>query len=569
MFANKPERTTMAAPALLLDYVYDREAADPDRIYMTQPIGGGKVIDYTWGQTMEQARRLATYLQECGVGPGVKVALLSKNSAHFIIAELAIWMAGGATVAIFATESAGTIRFVLEHSEAALILVGKLDNWEHQKEGVPPGMRRIALPLSPPGAGESWDDIMARSAPMPGRPTRQPEDMAALIYTSGSTGQPKGVMHSFGHMHTATQTFVQVLNLHQDDRGISYLPLAHAMERGYIECTSFIAGFRLYFADSLDTFLADLQRARPTVFLSVPRLWLKFQQGVYSKIAPERLDLLLRLPLVGKLVGRKILAGLGLDHARLAGTGSAPTPDGMVEWYHRLGLNLIEGYGMSEDFCLSHISDAGHPCPGHVGRPMPGVQSRIGEDGEILIKSPGCFMGYYKLPELNAESFTEDGYFRTGDLGEYNAEGLLRVTGRKKELFKTAKGKYVAPAPIEASLCAHPMLELAMVSGVGQAAAYALVELKDELRGKMDDPATRSMVEAALGRHLQDVNAHLSDCEKLQMLVIADQPWSIENGCLTPTMKIKRSRIEASASASVDSLYAAHSPIVWAHMEAS
>lgn len=555
------------AETTLLDYVYDWEARHPDRVYLTQPIGGGKVIDYTWGQVLDQSRRMATYLRACGVGPGAKVAMLAKNSAHFIIAELAIWMAGGATVAIFATESASTIRFVLEHSEASLLFVGKLDNWGHQQEGVPATMRRIALPLAPADAGERWDDIMARTAPMPGRPNRAPDEMAALIYTSGSTGQPKGVMHSFGRMLAATRIFVQALHITQDDRAISYLPLAHAMERGYIECTSFIAGFRLYFADSLDTFLADLQRARPTMFLSVPRLWLKFQQGVYSKVPPARLNLLLRLPLVGKLVGRKILAGLGLDQVRVAGTGSAPTPDGMIEWYRRLGLNLIEGYGMSEDFCLSHVSDVEHPCPGHVGRPMPGVQTRIGEDGEILIKSPGCFLGYYKLPELNAESFTEDGFFHSGDLGEYTADGLLRVTGRKKELFKTAKGKYVAPAPIEASLCSHPMLELAMVSGVGQAAAYALVELKDELRDKINDPATRRQVEQELGRHLQEVNAHLSDCEKLQMLVIADQPWSIENGCLTPTMKIKRARIEASARPNVANWYAANTPIVWARTE--
>ena len=559
----------MAAPTLLLDYVYNWEANAPDQVYMTQPIGGGKVIDYTWAQTMDQARRMASYLQQCGVGPGVKVALLSKNCAHFIIAELAIWMAGGVTVAIFATEAAATIRFVLEHSDAALLLVGKLDGWELQQDGVPPGMRRIALPLAPQGAGERWYDIMARTAPLSGRPVRAPDDMAILIYTSGSTGQPKGVMHCFANMTAASVTIASHLELNEKDRLISYLPLAHAMERGYTECASFICGAHLFFAESLDTFIADLRRARPTVFLSVPRLWLKFQQGVFSKIAPERLERMLRLPLVGKLVSRKILAGLGMDQVRLAGTGSAPTPTAVLQWYRRLGLNLVEGYGMSEDFCLSHTGDMHNAAAGYVGRPMPGVLSRIADDGEVLIKSPGRFMGYYKLPELNAQAFTADGYFHTGDLGEYNSDGLLRVTGRKKELFKTAKGKYVAPAPIEASLCEHPMLELAMVSGVGQAAAYALVELKDELREQVKDPATRSMVEDALGRHLAQVNAHLAECEKLQMLVIADQPWSIENGCLTPTMKIKRSHIEAGAGPSVDGWYAAHSPIVWAHTEAS
>ena len=560
----------MATPRLLLDYVYDREACHPDMIYLSQPVGNGKVIDYTWGQALDQARRMASHLRQSGVGPGVKVALLTKNCAHFIIAELAIWMAGGTTVALFATESASTIRYVLEHSEAALILVGKLDTWDQQRSGVPAAMRRIALPLAPGGAGESWYDIMARSTPLAGRPARAAGDTAILVYTSGSTGQPKGVIHCFGHMTEAAVALAEALSLTTQDRALSYLPLAHVMERAYLECTSFVAGSRLFFAESLDTFLADLQRARPTIFLSVPRLWTKFQMGVFSKIAPERLDLLLHLPLVGKMVGHKILAGLGLDQARIAGTGSAPSPAGMVQWYRNLGLNLVEGYGMSEDFAMSHISlDAADAPPGTLGRPLPGVLTRIADDGELLIKSPGRFLGYHKLPELNAECFTEDGYFRTGDLGSYDSSGLLRLTGRKKELFKTAKGKYVAPAPIECALCEHPMLELAMVSGVGQAAAYALVELKDELRGQMHDPAIRHSVEKALGRHLQDVNARLSDCEKLQMLVIADQPWSVENGCLTPTMKIKRSNIEASASPSVERWYAAHSPIVWAQTEAS
>jgi len=560
----------MATPRLLLDYVYDREASHPDLIYMSQPVGGGKVIDYTWGQALDQARRMASHLQQSGVGPGVKVALLTKNCAHFIIAELAIWMAGGTTVALFATESASTIRYVLEHSEAALILVGKLDTWDQQRDGVPATMRRIALPLAPPDAGDSWYDIMAHSTPLPGRPARDADDTAILVYTSGSTGQPKGVIHCFGNMTEAAVAIATACTLTTEDRALSYLPLAHVMERAYVECASFIAGGHLFFAESLDTFIADLQRARPTVFLSVPRLWTKFQMGVFSKIPPERLDLLLRLPIVGKMVSRKILAGLGLDQARIAGCGSAPSPAGMIQWYRNLGLNMVEGYGMSEDFAMSHISlDAANAPPGTLGRPLPGVLTRIADDGELLIKSPGRFLGYYKLPQLNAECFTEDGYFHTGDLGSYDSNGLLRLTGRKKELFKTAKGKYVAPVPIECALCEHPMLELAMVSGVGQAAAYALVELKDELRDKMHDPAIRQTVEQALGRHLQDVNARLSDCEKLQMLVIADQPWSIENGCLTPTMKIKRGNIEASAGPSVDGWYAAHSPIVWADTEAS
>ena len=218
---------------------------------------------------------------------------------------------------------------------------------------------------------------------------------------------------------------------------------------------------------------------------------------------------------------------------------------------------------MTEDFCYSHRSTDTANAPGYVGVPYPEVQVRIDDDGEILIKSPGQMTGYYKRPDLNAESFTDDGFFRTGDLGERNADGLLKLTGRKKELFKTAKGKYVAPAPIENQLNVHPMIELAMVSGVGQPAPYAVLVLDEMLRPKIDDPAVRARVDAELGKLLHDVNEGLAAHERLHVLVVARDPWSIENGCLTPTMKIKRSRIEASVAAQVDAWYGAQVPVLW------
>jgi long-subunit acyl-CoA synthetase (AMP-forming) len=190
------------------------------------------------------------------------------------------------------------------------------------------------------------------------------------------------------------------------------------------------------------------------------------------------------------------------------------------------------------------VSDEQNNAPGYVGVPMPGVQVKLSPEGEVLIKSPGQCTGYYKQPELTAASFTEDGYFRTGDLGERTPAGLLKLTGRAKELFKTAKGKYVAPAPIENRLNAHPMVELSLVSGVGQPAAYAMVILAEHLRPRMGEPALRTEVEKELTQLLQQVNGAVSDHEQLHMIVVAQEPWSIENGFLTPTMKIRRARIE-------------------------
>jgi long-subunit acyl-CoA synthetase (AMP-forming) len=195
---------------------------------------------------------------------------------------------------------------------------------------------------------------------------------------------------------------------------------------------------------------------------------------------------------------------------------------------------------------------------------MPGVQVRLSPEGEILIKSPGQFSGYYKQPELTAASFTDDGFFRTGDLGERRPDGLLKITGRAKELFKTAKGKYVAPAPIENLLNAHPMVELSLVSGLGQSAPYALVVLAEDLRQRQADASVRARVETELEQLLRDVNRQLADYEQLRMLVIAKEPWSIENGLLTPTMKVRRSRIEAAMAPQVAAWYASGRSVHWA-----
>ncbi|MEO5671586.1 MAG: AMP-binding protein, partial [Ramlibacter sp.] len=533
----------MAAGKLILDYIYDHEAAYRDKVYLTQPIGGGQVTDYTWGQVLDQSRRMAAHLKSRGFEPGARIAILSKNCAHFFMAELAIWMAGYTTVAIFPTESAETVRFVLEHSESSLLFVGKLDTWPQQEPGVPAGVPCVAFPLAPPTKFDTWDEIGARTQPLPDRPARAPDDLAMIIYTSGSTGQPKGAMHSFQAITRVAESIVERLreNLagETEFRALSYLPLAHCFERAWVECSSWVDGKgHLFFAESLDTFVQDLNRAKPTTFISVPRLWLKFQQGVFTKMPQKKLDRLLSIPILGKIVGRKVLAGLGLDQVKLAGSGSAPIPPALIDWYRRLGLNLKEGYAMTEDFAYSHGSTGTLHAPGYVGAPYPGVEVRLSDEGEILIKSPGKLVGYYKRPDLDAECFTADGFFRTGDLGERRADGLLKLTGRSKELFKTSKGKYVAPAPIENRINAHPMVELSLVSGIGQPDAYAMVVLAEGLRPKLADPAVRTDVEMQLRQLLGDVNRQVADYEQLRMIVVAKEPWSIENGCLTPTMKI-------------------------------
>ncbi|HVO05710.1 MAG TPA: AMP-binding protein [Burkholderiaceae bacterium] len=559
----------MSDTPLILDRVLDHEARQPDRVFLTQPIGGGQVVDYTWGQVLDQARRMAAHLQSRGFERGARIAILSKNCAHFFMAELAIWLGGYTTVALYPTETADTVRFVLDHSEASLLFVGKLDTWPQQQRGVPAQLPCIAFPLAPPTSFDTWDAIVARTAPLAGRPQRTADELAMLIYTSGSTGQPKGVMSSFGAFTRAAEGIAADVRARlgegRESRMLSYLPLAHSFERSWVEGAALVDGnTHIFFAESLDTFLQDLQRARPTLFISVPRLWLKFQQGVFAKMPPAKLDRLLSIPLLGRLVARKVRKGLGLDAVIQAGSGSAPLPPELIRWYRRIGLKLFEGYGMTEDNSYSHTSNERFSEPGFVGVPLPGVQVKISDDGEVLIKSPAQFSGYYKQPELTAASFTEDGFFRTGDRGERRADGMLRITGRTKELFKTAKGKYIAPAPIENLLNAHPMVELSLVSGVGQPAPYAQVVPAETLRPRLVDAAARGDVQRAFEQLLSDVNRELAEYEQLRLIVVVREAWSVDNGMLTPTMKIRRQRIEAAAAPHVEGWYAQKARVLWA-----
>ncbi|MCA9548340.1 MAG: AMP-binding protein, partial [Myxococcales bacterium] len=334
-----------------------------------------------------------------------------KNCAHFIISDLAIWMAGHCSVALYPNLPAETVAYILEHSEAKAVFVGKLDDWPAMAPGVPAELPKIAFPLAPPTDFPKWDALIKATAPLPERPVRAPEDRALIVYTSGSTGRPKGVVHDFAGISAAAWGLLDIIKIGADDRVLSYLPMAHVMERWAVGCTSLCVGGHIFFAESLDTFVEDLKRARPTLFLSVPRLWLKFQIGVFKKMPPKKLARLLKIPVLRGIVRKKILTNLGLDQVRYAASGSAPIPADLIQWYRDLGLELLEGYGMSENFCYSHVSFPGKSRVGYVGNAYPKVQHKLSEQGEILVRSPANMKGYFKEPELSAEAFTADGWF--------------------------------------------------------------------------------------------------------------------------------------------------------------
>ncbi len=547
---------------VILHHFYRVARQRPDAVYLTQPVGRGRVDDISFARALDESKRMAAYLRSLRLPPRSHIAIISKNCAHFILSDLAIWMAGHVSVALYPTLDADSVRHLLEHSEARLLFVGKLDGWDEIRKGVPEGLPCVAYPLAPETSFPAWNAIVAQHDPIPDEPRRSPEDWALIIYTSGSTGRPKGVIHSFATISAPTHGMIKLLAVDARDRYLTYLPLAHAMERWVAECVSLVAGAHLYFAESVDTFIEDLKRARPTLFLSVPRLWLKFQHGVHAKVPQSRLERMLKVPIVSGIIKKKILRNLGLGEVRFAGSGSAPMPAQVLTWYRDLGLELLEGYGMTENFSYSHVTRPGRGRPGFVGHPHPDVECKLSEEGEVLVKSPGSMIGYLKEPELTREAFTADEFLRTGDRGVI-ADGQLMITGRLKELFKTTKGKYVAPAPIENMLNADGRIEQSCVAGSGQAAAHAVVQLAEHVHGAVQDPSVRAEVTRSLEALLEQVNRKIPPYERLAFIAVARDLWTVEGGWLTPSMKIKRSVIEERYAPELERWYAAGAKVLW------
>ena len=556
---------TVADAELPLQCLYRWERERPNSIYLTQPLGGGQVQDITWSQATDQVRRIASWLQAQGWPAGSRIAILGKNSAHWILADLAIAMAGHITVPIYPTFNGEALAYILQHSDAKACFVGKMDDTLNLQTGVPPGFPLIALPLAPALAGLQWQDLLLHTAPLQGTPTPDADAVFTIIYTSGTTGKPKGVVHTYRTMAWGVSSATRRVTMTSADRYISYLPLAHVAERMLIEQASLRYGGHIFFAESLDTFLQDLQRARPTIFFSVPRLWVKFQQGVHTKIPAAKLKRLLSIPFIGTLVGRKILKGLGLDQCHLAAGGAAPMPHEVLQWYRSLGLDLIEVYGMTENSGVSHSTLPGSRQTGTVGLPYDDVQCRIDpQTGEIQMRCPALMLGYYREPEQTAQAISADGWLRTGDKGTIDVNGFLSITGRVKDIFKTSKGKYIAPAPVEDLLVMHPDVEACAVSGADFDQPLGLVMLSAEAIARSRTATGQQSITESLEQHLRLVNAKLEPHEKLACLAVIATTWTPENGFVTPTLKVKRPQVEAAYSGQFGGWMQQGKPVVWA-----
>lgn len=533
---------------LPLQRIYASELQQSAQPFLTQPKDGA-TREWTWGDAMQETRRIASWLKAQNWPSGSRIVILSKNCAWWIMADFAIWMAGYISVPLFPALRGESLAALFRHCQPVACFLGEIDQplplSDAAVHDVPYIAFPNALPEHIPTASERWGTILRESEPMDGQPLRDADDVATIIYTSGTTGQPKGVMQSFRSLSLMGKSMEPVIGAQAKglDRILSYLPLAHIAERAIVEMNALFTPLQIYFTEGQKTFIDDLKRARCTVFFSIPRLYLRFQQGVFEKVPQQKLNRLLRVPLLSRIVRRKILRGLGLDHARLVASGGAAIPVELVHWYRGLGLNFVEGYGMTETG-ITHVPLPGQFKAGYVGNASPYAETRISTEGEIQIKGPMNMLGYYKNPELTEQVFTQDGYFRTGDRGEIDKEGRLRIVGRLKEEFKTSKGKYVVPAPIEKLLSLCTLFESICVLGSGMAAPFCMAVLVPEVRQACESAGRRDEIERRVLAEIEKTNQTLEHHEQLRFIVLCQQPWTPENGLLTPTLKVRRSALE-------------------------
>lgn len=536
----------------ILEYFYHWEKHTPNEVFLKQPFGDD-FLDFTWQKAGEQIRKLSNYIKSLGLAPKSNIALISKNCAEWIITDLAIMHSGHVSVPMYPTLTAAQVNQILVHSEAKLVFIGKLDDWQHMKAGIPSNLQCISFPnYNADDEHAQWDDIMA-NYPIDTQDTLpNGNELFTIIYTSGTTGNPKGVMVDFAAVSEclyATRNFVFAERT--GTRFFSYLPLCHIAERNIVESLAIVTGGVIFFAENLDTFSKNLQNANPTHFLAVPRIWTKFQLGILSKLPQKKLNILLRIPIVSSLIKKKIKKGLGLSETWMCYTGAAPMPVSLIQWFGKLGIDIHEAYGMTENLGAVCMMPLGKKVEGSVGKVYPGMEVNIDKDtGEILTRSKWNMLGYYKEPQMTAETLDKEGWIHTGDVGELDNDGYLKITGRVKEMYKTSKGEYVAPAQIEMGFAENSNVEQICVVGQNLPQPLALVVLSEIGR-----KVSRAELVENFKEQLNTLNPTLKSYEKVKKIVVLKELWTVENNKMTPTMKIKRNVIEKEFEPSYEKWY--------------
>ncbi|ELA4930120.1 AMP-binding protein [Vibrio vulnificus] len=534
---SKPQLALPTPSDMILKWAKER----PHEVYLKQIINR-QFVEFTYSEVADKALRLVTALKALGAEPGDRIALISKNCAEWFICDLAMMLGDYVSVPIFPTAGADTIEYCITHSESKILIAGKLDDAAATQKVIDDlvDVKSIALPYdSAPHCQYQFTTLILQSEPSTDRPQHDDDKLMSLVYTSGTSGLPKGAMLTYGAFSWSVQQLINHIGIQPNDRLFSYLPLAHITERVYIFGSSIMGGVPTAFPESLDTFIEDVKMQRPTLFISVPRLWTLFQQRIQDKLPQKRLNFLLKIPFVSGLIKKKLADGLGLDQARVLGCGSAPVSPALLAWYHSVGLNITEAWGMTESFAYSTLN---YPFRadkiGSVGNAGPGIELKIAADDEIMVRGKGLFSGYYKNDIATQEAFDKEGWLHTGDIGRLDAEGYLTIQGRKKDTFKTAKGKFVSPVPIENKLFEYSRVEMMCLIGLGLPAPILLVVPHNFPN------FDRDRYERTTKRVIAKMNAELESHEQIKGVLMIKDPWSIDNGILTPTLKIKRHVLE-------------------------
>ncbi|MGQ0585741.1 MAG: AMP-binding protein [Gammaproteobacteria bacterium] len=517
----------------------------PDKPFMFQA-RDGQWSSLTWGQVADQVRRMASALRAL-LPAGSKVALSGRNTAHWIMADQAIAMAGMISIGLYPKQSEAHTRFILEHSESRLVFVGPAPDLAEFMDSIPKGIKTCAFPYPEvPSCDFDWNDLIAKHQPQKDVPAARPDDLLTRIDTSGTTGNPKGVMITYGNMMFAARGLEHVMPpIPEGERFFSYLPLAHAFERGAVELTALYFDAEIHFLENIDKLAEQLAQVAPTRFFAVPLVYGRIQAGVLKKLPQEKLEKVMRIPILRGFIRRKILRGIGLHNARICVSGAAPLPIPLMEWFKKyLGFEILQGYGMTENSIYATFTRPGHNRIGAVGQEMPDANMKIDTpdakgEGEILYKHAGVTPGYYKDPEKTRELFNADGYLKTGDKGRVDKDGYLFITGRVKDIFKTLKGKYVAPAPIEGAMARNTDIDQLCLVGSGLKQPILIVSPTPAARGK-----GKEELEKQLLADMEAVNGPLEDHEKIAKAILVKDMWTIDNGIMTPTMKVKRNEVE-------------------------